>query len=282
MGAIVGGLGAAVFWAAGTLCSSRASRQIGAGPALALIMVVGLALIAPFVVLSDVPDELNGSPLAWLILAGVANLVGLACIFSAFRLGKVSIIAPIASAEGAFAAVIAVAAGEHLAALEAAALVVIVAGIALAAAHRNTPDDGHTHTGMATLFSVLAAATFGFTLYATAQASDDLPVPWVLLPARLLGTLVIAVPLALRSRLRLTREAAPLVLAAGVCEVLGLTSFAIGSRDGVAVTAVISSQFAALSALAAFFLFRERLARPQLIGVIATVAGVACLGALQA
>ena len=282
MGAIVGGIGAALFWAVGTLCSARATRQIGAGSSLALIMIVGLALITPFVVLSGKPDGLGGEPLAWLVGAGVANLFGLACIFSAFRLGKVSIIAPIASAEGAFAAVIAVAAGEHLAALEVVTLVVIAGGIALAAAQRDAPDDGHTHTGTATILSVLAAMTFGFTLYATAQASDDLPVPWVLLPARLLGTLLIAVPLALTARLRMTREAAPLVVASGVCEVLGLTSFAIGSRDGVAVTAVIGSQFAALSAVAAYLLFRERLALAQLIGVVATIAGVACLSALQA
>lgn len=96
------------------------------------------------------------------------------------------------------------------------------------------------------------AALFGFTLYATARASDNLPIAWVLLPARLMGTLVIAAPLALAGRLRMTRQAVPLVLLSGFCEVLGLTAFALGSRDGVAVTAVIGSQFAGLSAVAAF------------------------------
>ena len=199
MGAIAGGLGAAGFWAIGTLCSSRATRLIGAGPALAWIMVIGLALIGPMLLLAGRPDDLAGRPLTWLLAAGVANLVGLACIFSAFRLGKVSIIAPIASAEGAFAAAIAVIAGEALAGLEIVALVVVASGIALAAARHEDASDGHAHTGMATLLAVLAACTFGFTLFATGRASDDLPVAWVLLPARLLGTLALAVPLALTS-----------------------------------------------------------------------------------
>ena len=79
----------------------------------------------------------------------------------------------------------------------------------------------------------------------------------------------------------MTPEAAPVVVVSAVCEVLGLASFALGARDGVAVTAVIGSQFAAIAAVAAFVLFRERMARIQVIGVAATIAGVACLGALQ-
>ena len=58
--------------------------------------------------------------------------------------------------------------------------------------------------------------------------------------------------------------------------------FAVGSRDGVAVAAVLASQFAAIAAVAAYFLFKERLTRVQLAGVATIVAGVAILTALQA
>jgi drug/metabolite transporter (DMT)-like permease len=245
-------------------------------------MTVGLLLIAPFVIASGVPEALDRASGAWLAGAGVGNLAGLVCIFTAFRVGKVSIIAPIASAEGACAALLAVAAGEHLALAEVAVLAVIGCGIALAAATSSHPEDPTRHTGAATLLALCAAVLFGFTLYATARASDSLPVAWVLLPARLMGTVLIAVPLALAGRLHLTREVLPLVFVAGCCEVLGLSAFALGSRDGVAVTAVIGSQFAGLSAVAAFVLFRERLARIQVVGVAATLAGVACLSALAA
>ncbi|MGH2608322.1 MAG: EamA family transporter [Tepidiformaceae bacterium] len=280
MGAIAGGLGAAAFWALGTLCSSRASRTIGAGPALGWVMAIGLLLITPFVIASGRPAELDPGSGSWLAAAGIANLAGLVCIFTAFRVGKVSIIAPIASAEGAFAAILAVVAGEHLMLVEVGVLAVIACGIAMAAASSGQPDDDTTHTATASVLALAAAALFGFTLYATARASDSLPVAWVLVPARLLGALALALPLAFAGRLKMTREALPLVLVSACCEVLGLTAFALGSRDGVAVTAVIGSQFAGLSAVAAFILFRERLARIQVVGVAATVAGVACLSAL--
>ena len=69
------------------------------------------------------------------------------------------------------------------------------------------------------------------------------------------------------------------MIVSGVGEVAGFASYAVGSRHGVAVSAVLASQFAALTAIGAFFLFRERLTRLQLAGVGAIVVGVAVLSA---
>ena len=73
----------------------------------------------------------------------------------------------------------------------------------------------------------------------------------------------------------MTREALPLVLVAGVFEVVGFALFAFGARHGIAVSAVLSSQFAAIAAIAAYVLFRERLSPVQLAGVGVIVIGVA-------
>ena len=92
----------------------------------------------------------------------------------------------------------------------------------------------------------------------------------------------IALPLAATARLHITRSAFPLVVVSGIGEVVGFAFFAVGARHNIAVAAVLSSQFAALAAVAAYFLFRERLSRVQLIGVVTIVAGVTVLTALQA
>src|SRR4029453_1121058 len=78
------------------------------------------------------------------------------------------------------------------------------------------------------------------------------------------------------------RRGAPRGLAPGVLEVAGLGAFTIGARDGIAVAAVLGSQFAAIATIAAFVLFRERLARVQVVGVVVIAVGVAVLTALQA
>jgi drug/metabolite transporter (DMT)-like permease len=55
-----------------------------------------------------------------------------------------------------------------------------------------------------------------------------------------------------------------------------------GSRESIAVTAVMGSQFAALAAVAAFILFGERLGRIQITGVALIVVGVTVLAGVSA
>jgi drug/metabolite transporter (DMT)-like permease len=285
-GAILGGLGAALAFATATLCSSRSTRMIGEAPVLGWVMVVGLLAVAPFIVLGPGPGPLDATTVAWLVVAGVGNAGGLLLAYRALRFGQVGIVAPIVSTEGAITALIALLAGESLSVAVWATLAVIVAGIVLSATH----DEDASGPGVvsradarhAAIFAVGAALAFGVSLYGTGRLSADLPIAWLVLPARITGVLAVALPLLAAGRLTMTRRAAPLVVAAGLCEVLGFVSFALGARDGIAVAAVLASQFAAIAAIAAFVLFGERLARIQVAGVAAIVAGVAVLSALQA
>jgi drug/metabolite transporter (DMT)-like permease len=176
-----------------------------------------------------------------------------------------------------------VAVGEPLGAASAVALAVIAAGIAMAAMPSTRSSVHEPGRGWEAVPLALAAAlAFGASLYATARAGDQLPAAWVVLSARLIGAVLLAAPLALFGRLRLTRQALPLVIVSGICEVAAFYSFIAGARHGIAVAAVLASQFAALAAVAAYFVFGERLARVQLAGVATLLVGVAVLTALRA
>jgi drug/metabolite transporter (DMT)-like permease len=122
-----------------------------------------------------------------------------------------------------------------------------------------------------------AAFSFGVGLYAAGHVSGDVATAWVVLPARVIGVVVLAIPLSITGRLRITRRSVPLVVAAGICEVVGFVSFAIGARDAIGVASVMGSQFAAFAAVGAFLLFGERLRKMQLAGVATIVVGVALL-----
>lgn len=281
--AILGGFGAAVVFATATLCSSRSSRMIGASSVLAWVMIVGSLITVPAVIAEGRPAELDRGSVGWLALAGAGNVLGLLLAYSGLRIGKVGLVAPIVSTEGAIAALFSVAAGENLAPSAGATLGVIALGIVLAAVTRQRDDDlARRDDRRAVVYAVGAAFAFGASLYATARVSADLPVVWALLPARIIGVVAIALPLVLSARLRLTRRALPLVVVSGLCEIAGFGLFALASRHGVAVSAVLASQFAAISAIIAYFLFRERLERIQIAGVAAIIAGVAALTVLQA
>ena len=178
---------------------------------------------------------------------------------------------------------IAIAAGESLPALTAVMLAVIAVGIVIAAVSSPSALVPRAEgTRRAVLFACAAALSFGIGLYSTARAGSELPAGWVVLSARVVGVAAVTVPLALAGRLRLSRAALPLVLWAGIAEVLGFFSYTLGSRHGIAVAAVLSSQFAALAALGGYLMFNERLARSQLAGVLTVLIGVAVLSASQA
>jgi drug/metabolite transporter (DMT)-like permease len=278
---ILGGLGAAAAWAAATLCASRASRMIGSGSTLAWVMLLGLAVTAPLAVATGVPSELDASSAGWLAVLGVGSVLGLGLVYTALRIGKVGIVAPITSTEGAVAAVIAVVAGERIAPGAGAILGVIVVGVVLASV---APDPGGSarRNSRAVALAVGAAILFGVSLYAAGRAGEDLPVAWVLLPSRVVGLLAVVLPLLIAGRLRITARSLPLVVAGALAEVGGLAAFTLGAREGIAISVVIASQYAAFAALAAYVLFRERLSPLQVSGVAAIAGGVAALSALTA
>jgi drug/metabolite transporter (DMT)-like permease len=313
--AILGGLGAAALWAAATLCSSRSSRMLGSRVVLGWVMLVGVIVSLPIAALSPGPATLEPTTLVLLGLSGICYVSGLQLTYSALRIGKVSIVAPIVATEGAVAALIAVALGDPIGLVAGLMLAVIAMGVVLSTLEPGRSDvpagdfdlvadaiDGpvvadpavadptvRTATGerpidtrRAALYAIGAALFFGVGLVAAGKSAALVPVAWVALAARLVGVVAVVIPLLLRGRLRVTRAALPLVLIAGVGEAFGSMLSAWGSRDSIAIAAVMGSQFAAIAAVAAYFLFGERLGRVQVTGVVLIVVGVTLLAAATA
>ena len=279
--------------------------MLGSRVVLAWVMIVGVVVGLPLAVVSPGPATLEPSTLALLGLAGICYVVGLQLTYAALRVGKVSIVAPIVATEGAVAALISVALGDRIGVVAALMLAVIVGGVVLSTlepgktdvpagdfdlvadaldepATTAPPVEHPVDARRTALLSVGAALVFGVGLVAAGKSAALVPIAWVALTARLVGIVAVVVPLLLQRRLRVTRAALPLVLVAGVGEMFGSMLSAWGSRDSIAITAVMGSQFAAFAAVAAYFLFRERLGRVQLAGVVIIVAGVTVLAAATA
>jgi drug/metabolite transporter (DMT)-like permease len=244
-------------------------------------MLIGLVIVIPPTVVLGDPAQLSPPVLGLLAAAGVSNVAGLLIEYIAFRRGKVGVVTAIASTEGMVAAVISAVAGARLGLRTGLLLGLVTLGVAVSAA---SPDEGvpsaeGPRTVRAAVLALPVALLFGVTLYATGRAGQRVSVLWALVPARLVGSALVTAPLAARRRLRLTRRAFPLVAAAGAAEVLGVLSYTVGARHGLAVAAVLSSQFAALTVVAAYFIHGQRLSRRQLAGLAAVVAGVSVLSA---
>ena len=226
--AVLGGLGAAVCWAGALLCASRATKLIAPPVVLAWVMLTGLVVVLPLALAGGIPENLD-EELEWLVLAGVGNVSGLLFNYAALRVGMVSIVGPISSTEGAIAALLAIAAGETLGAAAGITLGVVALGVVLAA---RVPGGTSGDPLRAALLACAAAVCFGVGLYATARVSETLPLTWAILPARVIGVLVVGVPLVLMRSLRLPRGAGPLVIASGLFEIAGFAAYDWGRVTG--------------------------------------------------
>ena len=282
MTAVLAGLGAASAFTCTSLLISHTAATVPGFSIAAVAMVIGLAIVLPFVVWTGIPAGLDAASGRWLLVGGVAYVAGFLCSYTAFGLGQVGAVAPIVSSEGAFAAIFAIIAGEQVGVPIAASLCVIAGGVILAASGTRRLDATHNPGAQRAVVLALAAAVlFGLALYAVGRASQHLPVAWVLLPTRLIGTVFVTIPLALSSKLVMTGPAWPYVAAIAVLEAVGLASYAVGARESLAVTAVLTSQFAAFSTVAAAVLFHERLGRSQILGLVTIAIGVTALSVLH-
>jgi drug/metabolite transporter (DMT)-like permease len=308
MTAILGGLIAAVLWAGATLASSRSSRMLGSRVVIAWIMVVGVAVGLPIGLATGVPTDLPAEAPGYLFIAGICYAGGLYLAYTALTIGKVSIVAPIVATEGAIAALLAVALGDELALSAAIMLGVIVVGVVMSSIEPARPDviagdveitadalegpptaegeimravatTGGEHTRRAALLAVAAAIVFGVGLAAVGKAAESVPPIWVALTTRMVGLVVVTLPLAVGGRLRMTRAALPLVVLSGTGEIIGSSFSAWGASENIAIAAILGSQFAAIAAVLAYILFGERLSRTQVVGVVLIVVGVTALAA---
>lgn len=285
MVAILGGFGAALSWAIATLASSRSSRMIGPMSVLGWVMAVGwLAAIGP--ALLATPIALDPATVIGMIVVGLSHNIGLLLAYGALSIGRVSIVAPIVATEGALAAIVSVALGDPLDPTTAILLAVIALGVVLAAVERSadrpeSPATAPVRNRRAAVLAIAAAVTFSVGLVGSGKlGAAGVPPAWVMLASRTVGVLIIVLPLVLTKRFRLTRPAVPLVVLAGVLEVFGGAIYVVAATQDIAIAAVLSSQFAAIAAVGAFFLFHERLQRLQVVGVVLVAVGITMLSAL--
>ena len=285
---IVAGVATAVAWAISVLASARASRVTGAPQTAAGVMVVGTVLILPVALVATPLPPALADPVGTVFLAalaGAANVGGLLLTYAAYRVGAVGIIATIGSTEGAIAAAISVLAGQTLAPGSGFVLALVAVGVALAAASGGgeREDDvviGRARSLRAAGLATCAAGLFGLGLFMTGHVAGTLPPAWVVLPSRVVGVVAVAAPLFILGRFRVVRSVLPLVLLTGLVEVVGFSTYSVGARADIAMTSVLASMFAPIAAIAAFVLFRERLAPRQALGIALVVIGIATLGLL--
>ncbi len=278
MNPVVGGALAALCWGLSAVVASRSTRIIGAHQVLAWVLLLGLVIVLPLALLAGPPPHATPAAWGWVITSGVTSNVGLLLMYEALRIGKVGVVAPIGSTEGAIAAVLSVLVlGEQLNLSEALALTAIVCGVVIVTVN-GSRSDVHVR---AALLALVAATMFGVGLVALARGGADIGVYWTLTGARVVGIAIIVLPLLAQRTLRSPGRARWMVTFSAAAEIVGQVSYVDGSRHSVAITAVLASQYAAVAAITTYLVFGETLSRRQLSGAVLILAGVAVLAAVR-
>jgi drug/metabolite transporter (DMT)-like permease len=269
-------LAASVAWGLGDYLGGFMSRRLHVLTVLAVSQVVGFAAVLVWAAVSG--DGFPGLEAAgWAVAAGVGGCLGLASLYRGMAVGAMAIVAPISAVSAAIPFIVGVASGERPSALQLVGVALALAGVALAS--REPPELGGGRAAGVGL-ALLAAAGFGAYYVCLDQAADE-SVAWAVATAR--GTsslLAISAALVVGVTLRPGARFFPAVAAVGLCDVGAnvLVGLAL-TRGYLSVVSVLASLYPVVTVALASVLLRERIARPQLVGVSGALTGAALITA---
>jgi drug/metabolite transporter (DMT)-like permease len=268
-------LGASVAWGASDFLGGLASRRLPVVVVLLGAQVVGLVLAGAVWALAG-PQLPAPEVLALGAAAGIAELLGFACLYRGLAIGEMTAVAPLAALTAVLPVAVAVGGGEEVAALEAGGMLLAIAGSAVTAAD---PSSRLIVRGAG--LGLGAALCFGAFFVLLGNASESAG-PAAVLAGRVASVSVLA-PLAAASATRGARPSRPdaaMIAALGALDVAANLAYAAAAMGGAdATVAVLASLYPLTTVLLARALLNERLDAPRLAGVAAVLGGVALISA---
>lgn len=251
-----------------------ASRRFSAGPVTALGQLIGLgaAILATIVFAGGRPDR---SALIWGAVSGLGNGIGTLSLYRGFALGRMSLVTTVAAVPTVvLPTVVGVVLGDRPAPLAWVGLVSAVPAIGLVSWQPASGNQSAPRTGL--LYGAVAGSGFALLFVALDLAGTHAGA-WPLIPGQAVSTLVVA-PFAfvgLRSAGRPSAITLAYMLGAGLVNgVANLLFLASTGRGELAIVAVLSAMYPAVTVLLAHVVLGERWTRLQLGGLLLAGAAV--------
>lgn len=214
-------------------------------------------------------------------LSGTLFAVGYVGLYRAFASGPLSVTSPVASAQAAFAALLAVIfLREVPSAPELLGIGSVALGILLSSTDRLDLALRSVRRTGGTGHALLAAVSLGGLLVVLSPLGERMGALEAALATRGVGVLVILLLAALGGgvpRPPATRQLGS-ALVVGLLDALGMTAYVLAATTGrVVIVSVLASLYSVVAVVLAFTLLRERLAAHQLAGLALIFAGIALM-----
>lgn len=277
--AIALALAAAASWGTADFLAGLASRRLSVPLVLLLVEGGGLVVIVLVAVLSGAGFFDEPRDFLYALGGGLSGVVGLGCFYRALAIGTMSVVAPISAAGVALPVVLGVATGNHLSAVTAAGLVAIVAGVILASREHHDDAQAAEAGRAAILLALLSAVGFG-GFFALTDSPADASVPWTLVVSRAAAVLPVAVLVAHRRPAWPAQRLGFGIACVGCIDLLATSLIALANTKGdLSIVSVLGGMYPVVTVLLAAAVLHERVAPPQVAGIVAALGGVAMVAA---
>ena len=304
--AIVLALSASMCWGSGDFLAGLTTRRASLWAVIVGSQAAGLAGAALVVVLAG--HGWPGLHAVWpVLLGGLASVVAISCFYKALAIGSMSVVAPISATNAMIPFLVGLAVGERPSVVQLAGVVLAAGGVLLVASERARAGDtigaaalpnepavepavviaagtaAHAprrNQHRAIVLALTAAVAMGLVLvgYDAAARYDPL---WAMLGGRMSSAAVFTIVfLVMRPRLEMRRSALPFIVAVGVLDTGANGLFALATTQGyLSLVSVLGAVYPVVTVLLAYGLLHERIARHQMMGAVATLAGIALIAA---
>jgi drug/metabolite transporter (DMT)-like permease len=264
----------AVLFGFGDFTGGYVTRRVSIWRVMLWTQVFGLAILAAG--LAVVPwENVTRSDVVWGAAAGLFGITGLGVFYSTLAQGSIAVVAPITGAAGAAIPVIVdLATGGVLDPVQWLGVVLAIGAILLISADRS-PGAVENPQVLRALVAGAAFALFFIALSRTAEGSGL----WPLAASRVASVpLVAALAVGLRAAQPPGGRDLGLVAAVGSFDMGANVAIALSlQRGSLAVSAVLSSLYPAVTAGLAVVFLEERPKRWQWVGVAAALGAVVAL-----
>lgn len=268
------GLLSAASWGAGDFSGGFAARRIPAMLVLGLSASVGFAIFLVIALLGG-EGRLSDADIIWATTSGVLGGMGLALLYRGLALGKAALVSPTAGVVGAAVPVLVGAFQEGLPSTP--QLMGFLAGMAGIWFSARTPGGEREANRQGLLLAILAGLNFGGFFVCLAQVSPGLVFTPLAFSKAVQVLMALGVVQVSRIRLR-SPQGVGVGLMSGALDAGGNTFYMLAVNvTRLDVAAVLSSMYPAVTVLLSVFIFKEKVAPSQWLGVALCIAAVALI-----
>lgn len=272
--ALLAALMSSLLWGTSDFAGGTLARR---RPAIAVVVMSALIGLSATVLVAALAGSFSDPTgyVGWALLAAVAGSAGIVAFYQALATGTMGVVAPIAALGVVVPVAVGLAQGNRPSPAQDVGILVAVVGVMLASGPELRRGESSRSAARPLWLAGCAALGFGIVFVALAHGARSSTVMTLLVMRAASLVLLCGIARATATSLRFEPADVPQLLVVGLFDLGANLTFAYASRHGLlAVVAVLSSLYPAVTAVLARVVHTELLSRLQVLGVAGAVTGV--------